>query len=714
MSIRETRIAGVAVVKLGGSVGAGNWTDRPRIDYLGATVGAARRRGRAFVGGLAIACVALAASCLRTSVLVDQFNGGVLDTGGGDPRHDPKDLRRESAVRRIGQELIDGYFGQASPHGRVVGWLADRASDPCWYIAAVGQRLCEQKKTAKVRCEDGQFVLRSIAGRCPTLGALDGAAPDAAHKEAQSERVARIAPYTPQEAVLCDEHGALRHHEAEVLADTVRFRVALRRAIDAGASFVDEGQIPLEELADAAGQAFGGASRYLGTRKWARRIGHPIAGLVVKGGASTGIFSAGAVWVALNMAYECMKEPQESITGDSPCGALKIDPRFAIMSGTSTGAIVSSAVDIFNAAERGAERERRLRLFQQWFVCAPSSRLYCSVDGYLHRMVMSTQMSMLEFDGLKALLKDNLSDATRNNRSELVLNVVDFRTGRYYAMSDQNPAELASVDDVVNAAIASAALPVIVKPEPKLPSNALANEDYAYLDGGIRSELPIGAAIRRGAERLLVVSSDASVIGEAPRQKNALDVLVRYIGVSTGGVLESETEWAPRLAESQRLAELTECMQMVRENKKTLCEDRPCNPVALCTADWKNVCRAPGADAESMDPTRNARDVLAPVFHMTSIYRDDRRVPGLAGYVFRETDQRKLFLAGAEEARQRCFEIAEILGLPTDDEALRKKLVSWCTPSLPPLDTLCESWRLPATLRSCSDPVPPLPDAGLP
>ncbi len=201
-------------------------------------------------------------------------------------------------------------------------------------------------------------------------------------------------------------------------------------------------------------------------------------------------------------------------------------------------------------------------------------------------------------------------------------------------------------------------------------------------------------------------------MAEASERKNGLDVLVRYIDVSTGGVLESEIDWAPRLAESRRLSEYTECRFEYDANTAALCPDGGCNPTALCSGDWANVCTPPAAATTSaLASTRSAADLLSPIWRTTSIYRSDDRVPGLPGYLFRRPDQRKLFLAGAEEARQRCFELTSLLGLPlhvASDPDWTKKLLTWCTPTPAPLETLCAGSPESEALRACSTKPPPV------
>lgn len=663
-------------------------------------------------GSAAVLAALIAAGCLRTSVLVQKFNDGVIETGSGDPARDPPALRLETAQRRIEQELIDGYFGQhkdaqASGDPLVVGWLKrdarrrDEASGASWFAVKVHQWLCGQGKRAHVPCSMPAEPAAVASAVAPAMSTQQTA------QRALTEEVTRIAPVESKAAPSVCANRELQASAVASFVDTIRYRVALRRAVEAGATLVDEGLLPITDLDQASTAAFEHAAGYLANRKWERRLSQHTPGLVVKGGASTGIYSAGAVWVALNLEHECGK--------DAECRAWTeknhVLPRFDLMSGTSTGAMVAAAVDVYYASQCDEERDDRLELFEKWFVCSPAKDLYCTVDGTVTELLAGHQMSLLEFDGLRKLLSSAVDASTIANRSELLLNVVDFRTGRLYAFSDQD--QLVEPAQVGSAALASAALPVIVRPEEHLPGEPREPGRFAYLDGGVRSELPLAAAIRRGAERLLVVSSSPSVMGEASERANGLDTLVRYIDVSTGGVLESEIDWAPRLAEGRRLAEFIECQIEVGKTP-SLCRPGECDSVKLCSGDWEGVCSKetrhgaaePNDANKLLAAAQNARDLLAPVWRTTSIYRDERRVPGLPGYLFRRADQRKLFLAGAEDARQRCLEIAQILGI--DRAAAREKLIEWCTPKLKPLTELCGGEPPDEQLRSCSEPLPPL------
>jgi hypothetical protein len=65
---------------------------------------------------------------------------------------------------------------------------------------------------------------------------------------------------------------------------------------------------------------------------------------------------------------------------------------------------------------------------------------------------------------------------------------------------------------------------------------------------------------------------------------------------------------------------------------------------------------------------------------MENVWRDTRRVDGLAGYAFIPQEQRRLLIAGAEAAREHCDAILDVLGIPDD---WREKARAWCVPALP-------------------------------
>jgi hypothetical protein len=257
-----------------------------------------------------------------------------------------------------------------------------------------------------------------------------------------------------------------------------------------------------------------------------------------------------------------------------------------------------------------------------------------------------------------------------------------------------------SARDVVDGELASALLPDVGNPVDPLPWATAGGPRpieprrfSAFLDGGVRSELPVLPIARRGAERVLVVSSAASVLGETGPLEDALDTLTRYIDVSTGGVTESELSHAQRWIESARLREIDLCKERARAGA---CGPG-CDVQSLCEAHFADVCT--GTTAPSA-PLERSTDALHRYWRMTSFFRDEQAVTPSKGYDFDRDAHRSLFHAGAEAARVRCLEIARTLSvIPHDgepDPALRRKVVDWCSVPLPDAGVLCSAEKPPS------------------
>jgi predicted acylesterase/phospholipase RssA len=427
---------------------------------------------------------------------------------------------------------------------------------------------------------------------------------------------------------------------------------------------------------------------YLGHRTWHRQFDRHVNGLVVKGGASTGMYSAGVVWVALNLVHRCLDNPA--------CLAATGDPRFSLISGTSTGAMIAVVTDLFNNAQTTPERQAALDKLADWFTCSGSNTLYCVRVADALQMT-THQRGLMEFDGLETLLGKNVTCDALRNGSELVLNTVDFRTGNLYDLSDQN--ELRRPSDVVQGALASAVLPFIAKPVPHLPVDYDPTKvEQTYLDGGIRAELPILPLVRRGAERVLVVASSASVTSEMKNLESGMNIAIRYIDVSTGGVTESEIAHAESHVESIRLAEMYNCE--TTESVRSVCANSAACVNAFCENRWSDVCGQPaGAPVKrAFSPLDLSGQRLTALWQTRSFFRDEEKVEPLHGYDFDPVKQRQLFQAGADAARIRCVEIASLLGMPTAN------IASWCAPSL----AQCKGDPSQATtLRICDAPPGP-------
>ena len=265
---------------------------------------------------LAAACVAAggALACnglVPARTLADAFNQGVLDSR-SDPHYPPEQRGPDVVARKMQDELAGGYFGQGAGDARVVRWLAtlgDKAIPFMHQTLPLGEALAEP----------------SSAEAHAAQSARVGSALEASDHGS----------FSPVDRPLCSKEGVPDGEAIEALSDWVRFRVALERAVGGAQAILDERLATMDEVSHGAARAFRGTAAYLANRRWRRERARPTVGLVVKGGAATGIFSAGVVWVALNVIRRCVE------AGKCPRGAAG----FSLVSGTSTGATVVGAVD---------------------------------------------------------------------------------------------------------------------------------------------------------------------------------------------------------------------------------------------------------------------------------------------------------------------------------------------------------------------------------
>lgn len=653
-----------------------------------------RARGLAafllFAGGAA-ACHGL----IPTRTLVGAFNQGMLDSR-PDPYYSPERRGEDVVARQMRDELMGGYFGQGAPNARVAGWLR------------VLSRNADAFMSETLTVDEALATTAAPASESPT--------------EARGQRVERSidlhCDFVPIERPLCRARHDPDGEAVATLADYIRFRTSALRAVGAAGALLDERLATAGEAARGAKRAFDDTASYLEARRWRRELDRPITGLVVKGGAATGIYSAGVVWVALNILEACVRE-----------GACdRASAGFALMSGTSTGATIVGAVDRFQTelAAPDGDPGSALLLYEQWYLCSSMDALYCVRNGSAVNLARgegaakdAVQDSMLDFLPLAKRIEDHYRCRDMNNRSELVLNAVDFRTGRLYSLSDQDRSTLRSPWDVTKAIISSAALPFIVRPIYDLPVDPLSDAgSFAYLDGGIRSELPVLSLVRRGVERVLVVSSDASVMGESAPISNAASMAIRYIGVSTGGITEAEIDHARTRAEAGRLAEHEACMDFLKKHdqdailhhRTPLCTG-VCDRDAVCSGDFAAGCDRVVAPPAGNGVLHNA-EVVEKTWRMTNVWRDELRVPGLPGYAFDPAEQRRLMLAGAEAARQKCEAIASSLGIEVGPKVTKAKLYEWCTRPLKSNAQVCgqavvDAAKQPQPAGDCGAPIDP-------
>jgi predicted acylesterase/phospholipase RssA len=645
---------------------------------------------------VSIALVAISGCILKTDLVSSAFNGGALDSS-GDPFRVPSDLAASRVERIVEQEMSDGYFLQG-PGGDVGKWMSQTAEDCADFVTIVSTI--------------------NVSGDVATKASRA--------KDARSRSDALVAKVIKEHPPICNEKeskSTLDHRALELFLDEMRFKEAMWRAANRVASLALEGIVSDKAIQDGAHEAFSRAGAYIGQRHWKRRENLKAPALAVEGGAASGIFAAGAVWVVLHLIDGWMT----ACPAGSDC-----DVRFRLVSGTSTGAMIAVAVDRFNSMQTHEERDKEINNVAKWFTCYSFSDLMCVQSmGMQHLLGMGSPRirGALQFDGIQKVLTSCVKPWMLDNVSELILNTTELRTGRIFALSDQN--EMRSPSTVVHAALASGLLPIIGEPDkevwdglrfdPKYDASRPYQTEPAYLDGGLRSELPVLPLVRRGAERVLTVASGASIVAENKRLETVTDIAARYINVNTGAVMETELEYSRRVAESARQCEIESCMEALDGDGSRLCDpdvhDGACNRWNVCHGNYAEACTP--LTQQMLDALRKEHDQqtlaqrLEPFWKMESIFVDRTNVDDLSGYDFRPSELRRLFRAGAEAARVRCLDIARLLGiLPEHEQPTQKQLAQvnqWCAARMADDKTTCADatgQNKDFVMRACGTKLP--------
>jgi predicted acylesterase/phospholipase RssA len=483
--------------------------------------------------------------------------------------------------------------------------------------------------------------------------------------------------------------------KGKVFADALRFYVSLVRAVQTAKAWQGEGLIDDVSLDKGTQSGFGEVAEYMKHRRFHRDAGRPNIGIVVSGGASNGMFSAGAVWTLLNMIDGCLSSRDR----------CKVDPRFRLISGTSAGSMVATVVGMFNAEWEDGHGNLKatvqagqpvLNKLAQWFTCLPAQQLYC-VDKDTTLSIFSNRVGLVDFDGARWLLGKNVKQGVLDDTSELFLNTVDFQSGAVLTPSDQNPADTRGTCDVVQHALSSIPEPFVANP---IREDAGAGKPPRgfFLDGGVRSVVPLMPLVRHGADKVVIVSSSPSAVEGATPPVQAIDILERFIDITIGTNGEEGIALAEAFAELQAAREEKLCRRILNCPPA----DEMCNK--LCGGALREACDGQPARPRAED------------FPVVALYRNEARVPPAAGYSFDPRQSLPLFLAGMAAVRERCAEFASFLGdLPLADAQ------KWCNRPLPTAAT-CEDpqvqWPLkqykystkeptknpPETIRSC-DPT---------
>jgi predicted acylesterase/phospholipase RssA len=420
------------------------------------------------------------------------------------------------------------------------------------------------------------------------------------------------------------------------------------------------------------------AAEYIKARSWHRQLGRPTTALVLSGGAANGAFTAGAMFRLFEILDECRKAP----TGG--CGDAHVD----LVAGTSTGALIGLLIDMYSTP--GMEQKARDLLLAN-YTCVVESDLYCLHSTWDWNLADDVR-GLVYFDGIRERLDAAITPELASNDTELVTVSVDYDSGDLYGLSDQDPADRASFGTGseaererhagrINAVMASIVAPVLADPVDWVPGRGRRIKG-TFLDGGVRSGLPLLQALQRGAERVVVFSNAGMEPDRMAGPEHAFGILQRTLDLLSLQPRVSELQQGEFGAVSRRFAEYNVCDQRLNAAALTPAPagSPPLAP-GLVKANISAFCRRTGgafAEPEPPPPTAAAVpravtsvwmgpgqfDQIATSWRSAWVFRPERGSPqSAAGYAFEPKVMRPLFESGLTTFQSRCREFTELLSI---------------------------------------------------
>ena len=425
------------------------------------------------------------------------------------------------------------------------------------------------------------------------------------------------------------------------------------------------------DLRDGVQRGAADAASYVTARRWHRELGRPTNALVLSGGSANGAFTAGAMWRLFEILDAC-----RNVAGGG-CGDARID----LVAGTSTGSLIGVLVDLYFT--RGMQRRARDFLVQN-YTCTVASDLYCLHSTWDWELATNVR-GLVHFDGIHDRLDKAIGPELAQNDTELVTVSVDYASGDVYGVSDQDPidsgpagaspeAEKERHEGRINAVMASIVEPVLADPVDWLPARGK-RVTGTFIDGGIRSGLPVLQATQRGAERVLLFSNSGIEPDRIANPENAFGVLMRSLDLMVGQPRVGEVQQGELGAVARRFAEYNVCERRVGKAAGALSvpADRPDPATIHAFCQRKGAAFAPQRQgprtesAASMWMGAGQFEQVATSWRSAWVYRpEERQAAAASGYAFTPKVMRPLFESGVETFQKRCAEILDLFAIYGD------------------------------------------------
>ena len=566
--------------------------------------------GPARVLPLLLAACALLCSCeaLRTPALMKALN----DSGGAPDPGAPRVELSTRVARLAKSHMADAYVDPA----RVGEWLAAMGKDPA-PVARLASCLVRPPGFDPQTCFD-TFMDATAAG-------LWGLPLPPTAVEPLKDRASR---------------ASTQELDAERFIANAR---ALASSLSALEKLVGRGPFPKGDVEAGIREGADRAGQYIVARRWHRSVTVPTTAVVLSGGAANGAFSAGLIWRLMETLNACREAPAGG------CPGRKID----VVAGTSTGALIGLIIDMYSTP--GRQRGARDLLVNS-YTCSVNSDLYCVNDAWDWALVGDLK-GLVRFDRIQEKIEKQIPVDVWTNDTEMVAVSVDFESGDVFAQSDQDPQDRGDAALRVNGVLASIVEPVLAEPVRSVARDGKPLPG-TYLDGGVRSGLPLLEVVQRGAERVLVVSTSRIEPDRTSAPANAMEILMRTIDLLSG---------QPRIGEVQ-LGEFAAVGRRMHEHG--VCTERLSDLAAKSRPDVTEYCeRRSGfypkrTGAESAAVGWQGPLYFRPVassWKSSWIFRPEEEVETAAGYAFDPKVMRRLFELGAVTFQQRCPEILDLL-----------------------------------------------------
>ncbi|MEW5741780.1 MAG: patatin-like phospholipase family protein [Myxococcota bacterium] len=462
--------------------------------------------------------------------------------------------------------------------------------------------------------------------------------------------------------------------------DVHRVQHNLQRAVRAvatacmvrqGTGFPDDSAQEKQALSAAWKAGVTALKAYQAARPRTVRGGKPVTAFVLAGGAANGAFSAGAVWWLLKSREAC----------GAACAGYTVD----MLAGASTGTVIAAITKrYFSPHSTPAEKAEMLNLLQSRYTCSTNAELYCTQKMSLYDVLMAKdapKRGLVKFDGLRKLIDDKAGSLqVIQGAPEQFSSAVDFESARVYHLCSSEQTKL----DEWHAALEAS----LVEPLLAQPVEQIGVHKGTWIDGGIRSGLPLSAVLRRGADRAVMFVNTAVEGIPRPPQDNAAAVGFRALDLFTLSPITGELVAAEHERVLRSVGEKERCLSRFGFDtvgassgavNPAVNIERFCSGLPLITTGPVPLMAPvtlPGTPQleRVRDGYRGAwlfmpQDVPE---HFENVARlpDEAPAPvkwdelGAVGYQFNPREMWRLFALGALTAQQRCEEVARTLAWP--------------------------------------------------